>query len=159
MGAGHARGLGSVREAGGGRKAKDGSLGKRRVEAGRYLREGPARGLEPRRIQFSSVAQSCPTLCDPMECSTPGFPVHHQLPELAHLIFCCPLLLLSSIFSAPGSFLTSQFFASGDPDIVASASVFSMNSGLISFKTHWFDLLEVQGTLKSGREYSVLVKE
>ena len=33
--------------------------------------------------QFSSVAQSCPTLCDPMDCSTPGFPVHHQLPELA----------------------------------------------------------------------------
>jgi len=34
-------------------------------------------------IQFSSAAQSCPTLCDSMECSTPGFPVHHQLPELA----------------------------------------------------------------------------
>jgi len=33
--------------------------------------------------QFSSVAQSCPTLCDPMDCSMPGFPVHHQLPELA----------------------------------------------------------------------------
>jgi len=34
-------------------------------------------------VQFSSFAQSCPTLCDPMDCSTPGFPVHHQLPELA----------------------------------------------------------------------------
>ena len=34
-------------------------------------------------IQFSSVAQSCPTLCDPMDCSTPGLPVHHQLLELA----------------------------------------------------------------------------
>ena len=34
-------------------------------------------------LQFSSVAQSCPTLCDPMDCSMPGFPVHHQLPELA----------------------------------------------------------------------------
>ena len=33
-------------------------------------------------VQFSSVAQSCPTLCDPMDCSTPGLPVHHQLPEL-----------------------------------------------------------------------------
>ena len=33
-------------------------------------------------IQFSSVAQSCPTVCDPMDCSTPGLPVHHQLPEL-----------------------------------------------------------------------------
>ena len=34
-------------------------------------------------VQFSSVAQSCPTLCNPMHCSTPGFPVQHQLPELA----------------------------------------------------------------------------
>ena len=34
-------------------------------------------------FQFSSGAQSCPTLCDPMDCSIPGFPVHHQLPELA----------------------------------------------------------------------------
>ena len=33
--------------------------------------------------QFSSVTQSCPTLCDPMDCSTPGFPVHHQFPDLA----------------------------------------------------------------------------
>ena len=33
------------------------------------------------KVQFNSVAQSCPTLCDPMNCSTPGFPVHHQLPE------------------------------------------------------------------------------
>ena len=36
---------------------------------------------EKRQVQFSSVAQSCPTLCDPMNCSTPGLPVHHQLPE------------------------------------------------------------------------------
>ena len=33
-------------------------------------------------VQFSSVARSCPTLCDPMNCSMPGLPVHHQLPEL-----------------------------------------------------------------------------
>ena len=37
----------------------------------------------PRWWQFSSVTQSCPTLCNPMDCSTPGFHVHHQLPELA----------------------------------------------------------------------------
>ena len=60
--------------------------------------------------QFSSVTQSCPTLCNPMDCSTPGFPVHHQLWSLLklmsiesvmpsnHLILCHPLLLLSSIF-------------------------------------------------------------
>ena len=60
-------------------------------------------------LQFSSVTQSCLTLCNPMDCSTPGFPVHHQLPELTqthvhwvgdaiHLILCRPLLLLPSIF-------------------------------------------------------------
>ena len=61
-------------------------------------------------VQFSSVAQSCPTLCDPMIRSMPGLPVHHQLPESTkpmsiesmmpsnHLILCCPLLLLPSIF-------------------------------------------------------------
>ena len=46
-------------------------------------------------IQFSSVAQSCLTFCDPMNCSTPGLPVHHQLPEPAqtHVIFECPIFL------------------------------------------------------------------
>ena len=39
--------------------------------------------MSPFSVQFSSVAHSCPTVCDPMDCSTPGFPVHHQLPELA----------------------------------------------------------------------------
>ena len=60
--------------------------------------------------QFSSVAQSCLTLCDPMDYSMPGFPVHHQLPELTqthvhqvsdpsnHLILCRPLLLLPLVF-------------------------------------------------------------
>ena len=61
-------------------------------------------------VQFSSVTQLCPILCEPMDCTTPGFPVHHQLLELAqthvhpvgdainHLILCHPLLLLPSIF-------------------------------------------------------------
>ena len=61
-------------------------------------------------VQFSSFTQSCLTLCDPMDCSMPGFPVHHQLQSLLklmsielvmpsnHLIFCHPLLLLPSIF-------------------------------------------------------------
>ena len=60
-------------------------------------------------VQFSSVSQSCPTLCDPMNRSTPGLPVHHQLPEFtqtdiyrvsvpsSHLILCRPLLLLPPI--------------------------------------------------------------
>ena len=45
--------------------------------------KGPRRRLSLSLVQFSSVAQSCSTLCDPMDCSMPGFPVHHQLLELA----------------------------------------------------------------------------
>ena len=77
--------------------------------------------------QLSSVAQSCLTLCDPMDCSTPGLPGHHQLPEftqthvhwvgdaIQHLILCCPLLLLSPIppsirvFSNESTLLIIQF--------------------------------------------------
>ena len=72
------------------------------------LKTNPKRTL---RIQFSSVTQSCRTLCDPMNYSTPGLPVHHQLLESTqthvsiesvmrsnHLILCHPLLLLPSIF-------------------------------------------------------------
>ena len=42
----------------------------------------PGQGTKVPHAMFSSIAQSCPTLCDPMDCSTPGFPVHHQLLEL-----------------------------------------------------------------------------
>ena len=82
--------------------------------------------------QFSSVIQMCPTLCNPMDCSRPGFPVHHQLLELAqthqsvmpsnYLILCCSLLLLPSIFPISVSFQISQFIASGGQIIGASAS-------------------------------------
>ena len=66
-----------------------------------------------------------------------------------HLILCHPLLLLPSVF--PGSFPMSQFFSSGGQSIGASASVSPSNeySGLISFRTDWFDLLAFQGTPKS----------
>ena len=53
----------------------------------KFVLEKPFSGLEfpihviVSTVQFSSVAQSCPTLCDPVDCSTPGLPVHHQLPE------------------------------------------------------------------------------
>ena len=71
-----------------------------------------------------------------------------------HLILCRPFLLLPSIFPSnrTGSFPMSQFFASGDQSIgaSASASILPMNiQGLISFRIDWFDLLEVQATLKS----------
>ena len=91
--------------------------------------------------QFSSVTQSCPTLCDPMDCSTPGLPVHHHSWSLLklmsvesmmpsnHLILCCPLLLYFQSFPASGSFQISQFFSAGGQStgVSASASVFPMN--------------------------------
>ena len=91
--------------------------------------------------QFSSVTQSSPTLCDPMDCSKPGLPFHHQLPELAqthvHRVGDAiqpshPLIPFSSCLQsspASGSFPMSQFFASGGQSIgvSASASVLPMN--------------------------------
>ena len=89
------------------------------------------------------VTKLCLTLFDPMSCSTPGFPVLQYLPELLklmsiesmipsnHLILCCPLLLLPSIFSQhQGFFPTSWLFASGSQSTgtSASASVLPMNS-------------------------------
>ena len=92
-------------------------------------------------VQFSSVAQSCPTLCDPMTHSTPGLPVHHQLLEFTqtHVHWVSdaiqtahPLLSLSppQSFPALGSFQMSQLFTSGGQGIgvSASTSVFPMNT-------------------------------
>ena len=92
-------------------------------------------------FQFSSVTQSCPTLCNPMDCSMPGFPVHHQLPELAqthvHRVSdaiqpshpVAPFFSHLQPFPASGSFQMSQFFTSGGQSIgvSASASVLPMN--------------------------------
>ena len=72
--------------------------------------------------QFSSVAQLCLTIWDPMNCNSPGLPVRHQLPDFTqthvrempsnHLILCRPLLLLPSIFSTIGSFQISHVSSS-----------------------------------------------
>ena len=93
-------------------------------------------------IQFSSVTQSCPTLCDPMDSSTPGLPVHHQLPELTqthvpcesvrpsnHLILCRPLLLPPSIFPSIRVFSNESVLRIRCQSIgvSASASVLPMN--------------------------------
>ena len=114
--------------------------------------------------QFSSVAQLCLTLCDPMDCSTPGFPVHHQLPDLlklmfiklvmpsSHLILCHPLLLLPSIFPSIRVFSSeSSLHIRWPKNWSFSFSISPSNeySGLISFRMDWLDLLAVQGTLKS----------
>ena len=92
--------------------------------------------------EFSSVAQSCPTLCDPMDCSMPGFPVHHQLlacsnsylsGQLCHLTNSSSVVPFSShleSFPASESFQMSQYFASGGQSIgvSASASVLPVNT-------------------------------
>ena len=86
-----------------------------------------------------SVTQWCPPLCDPMDYSTPGLPVHHQLPELAqtrpssqwyHPTISSSIIPFSSClqsFPAAGSFLMSWLFASGGQSIGTSASVLPMN--------------------------------
>ena len=105
-------------------------------------------------FQFSSVAQSCPTLCDPMDCSLPDLPVHHQLLELAqtpvHWIGDAiqpshPVIPFSShlqSFPASGSFPMSHFFASGGQSIgvSASASVLPMKDWSPLGWTGWISL-------------------
>ena len=119
-------------------------------------------------VQFSSIAQSCPTLCNPMNRSTPGFAVHHQLPELAqtlsstpviesvrpsnHLILCCPLLLLPSIFPITTVFANESVLHIRWPKYCSfSLSISPSNEypGVVSFRMDWLDFLAVQGTLKS----------
>ena len=112
-------------------------------------------------VSISLVAQSCLTLGYPMDCSAPGFLVHHQLSELAQTCpssqWCHPTISSSVVpfssclqyFPASGSFPVSQFFASGGQSIGFSIHPSSEYSGLISFRMAWLDLLAGQGTLKS----------
>ena len=98
--------------------------------------------------RFSSVAQSCPTLCDPVDCSTPGLPVLHQLLEFTqiHVHWVGDAIQPSQLLLSPsppisnhsqsGSFQMSQFFASGGQSIGASASA----SVLPMYIYYWFPL-------------------
>ena len=110
-----------------------------------------------------SVAQSSPALCKPINCSTPGFPVPHHLPELPkfmfvelvmpsnHLIFCRPLL--PSVFPSIRVFSSELALYIRRPNYWSfsfSISLSNEYSGLISFRIDWLDLLAVQGTLKSS---------
>ena len=117
-------------------------------------------------VHFSSVTQSCPTPCNLMNHGTPGFPVHHQLPEstqthvhwvsdaiqLSHpLLFPCPLLR-PSIFPSIRIFSNESALCIRWPkswSFTFNISPSNEHPGLISFRMDWLDLLAVQGTLKS----------
>jgi len=115
-------------------------------------------------FQFCSVSQSCPTLCNPMNHSSPGLSVNHHLPEFtqtqsiesvmpsSHLILCHPLFLLSPIPPSIRVFSNESTLCMRWPkywsfrfSIIPSKE----HLGLISFRMDWLDLLAVQGTLKS----------
>ena len=117
---------------------------------------------------FSPVAQSCLTLCDPMDFSMPGFPVLHQLSALAqthvhqvmipfnHLILCRPLLLLLLIPSSIRVFSNQSVLHIRWPkywNFSFSISTSNDYSGLLFFQINRFDLLAVQGTLKCLLEH------
>ena len=98
--------------------------------------------------EFSSVTQSCLTLCNPMDCSTRGFPAHHQLLELAqsHVYQVSDAIQPSHPLSSPssrlqsfpasGSFPMSQLFPSGGQSIVASATISALPMNI----QDWFPL-------------------
>ena len=124
-------------------------------------------------VQFSSVAQLCPTICDPINCRTPGLPVHHHLwsslkftsiesmMPSSRLILCRPLLLLPSIppsirvFSNKSTLLMRwPKYWSFSFSIIPSKEI----PGLIYFRMDWLDLLAVQGTLKSLLQQTAAMK-
>ena len=108
-----------------------------------------------------NLLHSCLTFCNPMDCSMPGFPFHHQLLELAethvlesvmpsnHLILCRPLLLLPSIFPSIRVFSNESALHIRWPKYWSfSISPSNEYSGLVSFRIDWFDFPAAQGTLK-----------
>ena len=115
-------------------------------------------------IQFSSVVELFPTLCDPMDGSMPGLPVHHHsrsppkpmssesvMPS-HHLILFHPLLFLPSIFPSIRPFFNESALRIRWPEYWSfsfNISPSNEHPGLISFRVDWMDLLTVQGTLRS----------
>ena len=115
-------------------------------------------------VQFSSVAQLCPTLCDPMVCSMPGLPVYHPLPEFTqtHVHWVGDAIQPSYPLSSPSpptlnfsqhqglfKWVSSSLQVAKVLEFQLQHSPSNEYSGLISFRIDWFDLLAVQGTLKS----------
>ena len=117
--------------------------------------------FSPPSVQFSSVTQSCPTLCDPMNRSAPGLPVHHQLPEFTqthvHRVSDAiqPSHPLSSLLLLPPIPPSIRVFSNESTLHVRWPKYWSFSfsiipskeiPGLISFRMDWLDLLAVQGT-------------
>ena len=114
-------------------------------------------------VQFSSVAQSCPTLCNPMDRSTPGFPAHHQLQfTQTHVHRVGDAIQPSHPLSPPSppapNLSQHQGLLQESVPFIRwpkywsfsfSISPSSDYSGLISFRMTWFGLLAIQRTLKS----------
>ena len=115
-------------------------------------------------FQFSAVTQLCLTLCNPIDCSMPGFPVHHQLQELTQTHVqpvsdaIQPSHSLPSPLLLPSTFPSIRVFSNESvlhirwPKYwICSFSISPSNeySGLMSFRFDWIDLLAVQGTLKN----------
>ena len=115
-------------------------------------------------FEFSSVSQSCPTLCDPMNRSTPGLPVHHQLPEFTqtHVHHVNDAIQPSHPLLSPSpqasNFPSTRVCTNGSVLLIRWPKYCSFNfsispsneySGLISFKIDWFELIAVQAILKS----------
>ena len=130
------------------------------MDIGNVLREQ----INSDSVQFTSVAQSCLTLCDPMDCSMPGHPVHHQLPEFTqtHVRWVGDAIQPSCPLSSPpppapnlsqhhGLFKWVSFLHQMAKVLEFQLPHQSSNeySGLISFRMDWLDLLAVQGTLKN----------
>ena len=121
-------------------------------------------GLLSVTVQFSLVAQLCPTLCDPHGLHQASLSITNsqslfKLMSITsvmpsnYLILCCPF----QSFPASGSFQMSQFFTLGGPKYWSfsfSLSPSNEYSGLISFRIDWLDFLAVQGTLKSLLQHS-----
>ena len=121
-------------------------------------------------VQFSLIAQSCPTLCDPMNCRTPGLLLSitnsRSSPKLmciklvmpsSHLILCRPLFLLPPIPPSIRVFSNKSTLRMRRPkyrSVSFSISLSNEHPGLFSFRMDWLDLLAVQGTLKSSRVFS-----
>ena len=112
--------------------------------------------------QFSSAVKSCPTLCNPMDSSMPGFPVHHQLLEsiqthvhwvsdaINHLILCCPLLLLPSIFRSIRVFSSESVLLIRWPNSILTLwnSVVSSGQSVWAWRIHNASVSDESGNSK-----------